>query len=69
MPTAELPPITHPDQRPGEIYFTDCNAANPGEFTDITYQTKRPGKTVDGYFPVFVWQMEYDQLREVKIGQ
>ena len=68
----------HPEQKPGEVWLKDCNGAEPDEFEEIEYQTKRAGQTaydkngnvVPYHFPVFVWEVEHNsRQREVKIGQ
>ncbi len=73
-----LPNQTHPECRPGEVFLTNCLSIEPDDFDSIGYQTKRAGQIaydtdghiVSGYFPVFVWEVEYNSRhKETKIGQ
>ena len=77
-PCVTLPAQNHPEQRPNEVFIGDVSSAVREDFESIDYQTKRQGRNSyledgsinPGYFPVFVWQMEFDQVHnEVKVGQ
>ena len=71
--------VTHPEQKPGEVWLTNCNGDEPDDFDCIGYQTKRAGqraydkdgKVVSRCFPVFVSTAEYNKVMDgvkVEIG-
>ncbi|KKT79299.1 MAG: hypothetical protein UW75_C0018G0004 [Parcubacteria group bacterium GW2011_GWF2_44_8] len=71
---------SHPEQKPGEVWLTNCDGDEPDDFDCIGYQTKRAGqraydkdgKVVSRCFPVFVSTAEYNKVmgdvNKVEIG-